>query len=142
MKESGVFGGSMLGITFFQASTKAESVVGAAGRSVERDRALVADRTGRDSRLVARRNIVKTTVGSLGSRKVGHGGGRGSLASVFFCGNEFPVSLGLVKMVFQFPHSGLGFCYGLNFWSLGLELGSLPNFFCTHMLSLKPLPMR
>ena len=33
MKESGVFGGSMFGVTFFQASTNAESTVGAAGRS-------------------------------------------------------------------------------------------------------------
>ena len=36
MKESGVFGGSMLGETFFHASTKAVSSAGdAAGRSVE-----------------------------------------------------------------------------------------------------------
>jgi hypothetical protein len=36
MKWEGVLGGSMLGMTFFHDSTKAASVVGAAGRSVEK----------------------------------------------------------------------------------------------------------
>lgn len=36
MKWEGVLGGSMLGVTFFHESTKAESELGAAGRSVEK----------------------------------------------------------------------------------------------------------
>lgn len=58
MKVRGVLGGSMLGTTFFQASTNAESAVGFAGRSVEKDRALPAERMGRAKREVARRNMV------------------------------------------------------------------------------------
>lgn len=57
MKESGVLGGSMLGSTFFHASTKLESTVGEAGRSVEKERVLAA-RKDRPSRLVARRNMM------------------------------------------------------------------------------------
>lgn len=37
-KAIGVLGGSMFGTTFFQASAKEESAVGAAGRSVENGR--------------------------------------------------------------------------------------------------------
>ena len=65
----GVLGGSMLGTTFFHASTKLESAVGAAGRSVEKHRDLAA-RRGRPRRVVARRNMA-AEVGSLGYRKVG-----------------------------------------------------------------------
>lgn len=39
MKARGVFGGSMLGITFLHASTKVSSAVEAAGKSVEKSRA-------------------------------------------------------------------------------------------------------
>jgi len=38
MYASGVFGGSMLGLTFFHASAKAESAAGVAGTSEERRR--------------------------------------------------------------------------------------------------------
>lgn len=60
MKERGVLGGSMFGITFFQASTKLESAVGLEGRSVENGRAvaLAEDRYDRAMWPVARRNIV------------------------------------------------------------------------------------
>lgn len=59
MKERGVLGGSMFGITFFQASTKVESSVGAAGRSVEYGLALdpEEDIKRRARRPVARRNM-------------------------------------------------------------------------------------
>ena len=52
MKARGVLGGSMFGITLLQASTKDESAVGAAGRSVEKGRAR-AERMGRARSLVA-----------------------------------------------------------------------------------------
>lgn len=60
MKERGVLGGSKLGTTFFQASTKASSAFGATGRSVEKGRALALaeERRGRARRPVARRNMV------------------------------------------------------------------------------------
>lgn len=60
MKERGVLGGSMFGITFFQASTKLESAVGLEGRSVENGRAvaLAEDRYDRAMWPVARRSIV------------------------------------------------------------------------------------
>lgn len=59
MKERGVLGGSILGITFFQAATKASSGAAAAGRSVEKDLVL-AERRGRAKRLEARRNMAET----------------------------------------------------------------------------------
>lgn len=60
IKERGVFGGSMFGITFFQASMKFESPVSVAGRSVEKGRvlALAEEIMGRARRPVARRNMV------------------------------------------------------------------------------------
>lgn len=60
MKESGVLGGSMLGTTFLQASTNAESAEGAAGRTVESDRAEAPEmaRTGRRRKLLATRRIM------------------------------------------------------------------------------------
>lgn len=58
MKERGVLGGSILGITFFQAETKASSVEAAAGRSVEKDLVL-AERKERANRLEARRNMAE-----------------------------------------------------------------------------------
>ena len=71
MNERGVLGGSMLGITFFHASTNVASAAWAAGRSVEKDRAL-AVKMGRAKRPDARRNILGGVWGwSLGSRKVG-----------------------------------------------------------------------
>ena len=61
MKATGVFGGSMFGITFFQASTKDESALSETGRSVEKGRALelAEERMGRAKRPVARRNMVE-----------------------------------------------------------------------------------
>ena len=47
MNESGVFGGSMFGATFFHASTKASSTADAAGSPVERNRKLTGDRGNR-----------------------------------------------------------------------------------------------
>lgn len=66
MKESGVLGGSMLGTTFFQASTNAESAQGAAGGSVERNRpqALEQARPGwRRRAVVARRSMAEEGLG-------------------------------------------------------------------------------
>lgn len=57
MKERGVLGGSILGMTFFQAETKASWLEPAAGRSVEKDLVL-AERKGRAKRVDARRNMV------------------------------------------------------------------------------------
>lgn len=60
IKARGVLGGSMFGITFFQASMKFESPVSVAGRSVEKGRvlALAEEIMGRARRPVARRNMV------------------------------------------------------------------------------------
>ena len=65
MYERGVLGGSMFGLTFFHASTKLESAAGAAGRSDE-NRRDAAPRRGRRRRDVARRNMVREGVVSLG----------------------------------------------------------------------------
>ncbi|PKI75264.1 hypothetical protein CRG98_004304 [Punica granatum] len=90
MKESGVLGGSILGVTFLQASTNAESAVGAAGRSVERARAeaRAEARTGwRRRAAVARRNMAEDGVSGIarlsqdqaGDPSRGVGGRQGSL---------------------------------------------------------------
>lgn len=53
MNESGVFGGSRFGLTFFHASTKLESTEGVAGTSVEKRRRETPERRAE----VARRSI-------------------------------------------------------------------------------------
>lgn len=66
MKEEGVFGGSMLGATFFHAATNAESSVGAADRSAVEKRRTVTGTAGawpaataRDSKRAALRYIFR-----------------------------------------------------------------------------------
>ena len=83
MKERGVFGGSMLGITFLHASVNASLLAGAAGTSLENARAPAAARPRRA--VLARRSIVggRGRVGSLGSRKVGENHGEEGLVLVF-----------------------------------------------------------
>jgi hypothetical protein len=68
-------GGSMLGITFFHASTNVSSGDAAAGRSVENGRALAAAREDRDKmRVAAWRNMVDVDrSGSQGRRGAGVG---------------------------------------------------------------------
>lgn len=68
MKESGVFGGSKFGATFFHASANVESMVCAAGRPVEKSRARI---VRAKIPVVARRNMVAVLEGSLGYCKVG-----------------------------------------------------------------------
>lgn len=68
MKESGVFGGSKFGATFFHASANVESMVCAAGRPVEKIRARM---VRAKIPVVARRNMVAVLEGSLGYCKVG-----------------------------------------------------------------------
>jgi hypothetical protein len=97
MKERGVLGGSELGATFFHASTKFSSAVGAAGRSVENGRALALaeERSGRARRPVARRNMVGSG-GSLGSRSVGE---RGLGATVLWPGCLVEMGKGMAWLV-------------------------------------------
>jgi hypothetical protein len=64
MKARGVLGGSMLGITLFQLSTKDASTAGAAETSVEKGRAR-AERKGRERTLVAWRNMVAPAGGKI-----------------------------------------------------------------------------
>lgn len=68
MKESGVLGGSMLGITLLHALRKASSAAGAAAISVEKGRQNPVDRERR--RVVAWRNMLwgEETGDSLGSQ--------------------------------------------------------------------------
>ncbi|PPS09899.1 hypothetical protein GOBAR_AA10741 [Gossypium barbadense] len=58
MKERGVLGGSMLGITLVHASVNVASAEGAAGRSVEKGRALAAKMGRQANSIDARRNIL------------------------------------------------------------------------------------
>lgn len=75
MNERGVLGGSMLGTSFFHASTNAASAACSAGRSAEKRRveALIAEevRMGRWRSFAACRNMAEEGRSSLGSRKVG-----------------------------------------------------------------------
>lgn len=62
IKDEGVFGGSMFGITFFHDSMKVASVDGVVGTSVENDRTLNRfDVIGQDRMRVACRSIVPVT---------------------------------------------------------------------------------
>lgn len=89
MKERGVLGGSILGITLVHASVNVASAEGAAGRSVEKGRALAAKMGRRANSIDARRNILgggSVVIARLsqGRRQGVRRGAVQSLSSLFF----------------------------------------------------------